>query len=489
MTTVTRVRVRSHTYADSVALLQVTAALGRRTGVDEAAVVMATDLNREMLRDSGLLVDDAASAGANDLVIAVRAASEEEAAAALADAESRLAQGGRSASSAAAEELPRSIRSAQRRLGGAANLAIVSVPGPYAAGEARQALLGGMHVLIFSDNVSLDEEVALKRLGRERGLLVMGPDCGTATLGGVGLGFSNAVRRGGIGIVGASGSGMQEVSVLLHRAGQGVSHAIGTGGRDLHEAVGGITTLQALELLDADPGTHTIVLISKPSAPAVAQRVLEAAAGLDKPVVACLLGSDEPSAGTVRQAKSLFEAMRLAVESRGGIAPGYGVIRFEAPAFRAEQQEVRGLYCGGTLADEASIVLRGVGAEHRVIDFGDDAYTRGRAHPMIDPTLRNRAILDAASDPSVAVILLDVILGFGAHPDPAGELVPVMREAQDRADEAGRALVMLAHVVGTDEDPQSLARQEATLRGIGATLLGSNYAAAVAAARLVKQGA
>src|SRR5580704_9603583 len=97
--------------------------------------------------------------------------------------------------------------------------------------------------MIFSDNVPIAEEASLKHEARERGLMVMGPDCGTAIIGGVPLAFANAVPRGDIGIIGASGTGIQEVSTLIARAGRGVRHAIGTGGRDMHAEVGGLTTL------------------------------------------------------------------------------------------------------------------------------------------------------------------------------------------------------------------------------------------------------
>ncbi len=485
MGAVTRVQVRRQVYADSVALMQVTTAISDLPGVESAAVAMATELNREVLAAAGLLVGEAATAGPNDLVIAVRAASEAQADAALARAEALLAERRRAATGVAQEPLPRSVRSAARRLGEGANLALISVPGLYAAGEAWQALLQGLHVFLFSDNVPLADEVALKRHAREHDLLVMGPDCGTAIINGVGLGFANVVRRGRIGLVGASGSGMQEVAVLLHRLGEGISQAIGTGGRDLYEQVGGITTLQGLALLRDDPQTEAIVIVSKPPAPAVAEWVLGAAAETGKPVIACLLGlTAEPPRG-VQAARSLDEAARLAVAARGGrVAVGEEESDTPWPRLRPDQCEVRGLYCGGTLRDEARLALGDV--SQRLIDFGDDQYTQGRAHPMIDPTLRNQALLAAADDPRVAVVLLDVILGYGAHPDPAADLAPLLRQARERAAAAGRELPVFVHVAGTDLDPQGLERQEEALRAAGATLFASNHRAAVAARRLVE---
>ncbi len=479
---VVRTLVRRGVYADSVVLMQVTAAVAALPGVLDAAVVIATELNREVLQSSGLLVDEAASAGPNDLVIAVKAAGEEAAAAAVARAEAILAERKRGESQGAQEEPPRTLRSANRRLAESANLAFVSVPGPYAAAEARQALLQDLHVLLFSDNVDLDDEAALKQLAGQRGLLFMGPDCGTAIVNGVGLGFANVVRRGRIGIVGASGTGMQEVSVLVHCAGQGISQAIGTGGRDLNEPVGGATTLQALGLLRDDPETEAMVLVSKPPSPAVAERVLRAAADTGKPVVACLLGWDGVAPEVVRTARTLREAAAIACGLGETAQP---TVRHE-PLERSARH-VRGLYCGGTLCEEAELVVGGEG--HQFVDFGDDRYTRGRAHPMIDPTLRNQAILDAGADPTVGVVLLDVILGYGAHADPAGIVAPAVEQARARARRDGRELHFLAHVVGTSLDPQDLARQEAELRRVNVHLFDSNEEAATAARDLVAGGA
>ena len=476
--------VRRNAYVDSVTLLQVSAEMASLAGVLDAALVMASELNRRLLSDSGLLVGEADSAGPNDLVIAVRAADDSVAAAALQQADALLTNRRRGGSSGEpSSSPPRSLRSAHRA-DPEANLALVSVPGPYAAGEARQALADGLHVFLFSDNVSIEDEIDLKRFARGKQLLMMGPDCGTAILNGVGLGFANGVRRGRIGLIGASGTGIQEVSSLLHQAGEGISHAIGTGGRDMHAAVGGITTLQALDLLRDDPLTQTIVLVAKPSAPEVAERVLNKAAKTGKSVVACLLGADLQPPSGVQLAHNLYQAARLAAPAESnwtGVAPS----DLPRARFRAEQHQVRGLFCGGTLCEEAAAAM-GRSAEHQFIDFGNDEYTRGRAHPMIDPTLRNRAIVEAGADPRVAVLLLDVILGLGSHPDPAGATVPAIREAQAQASADGRELVVLAHVVGTDLDAQGLARQESTLRHAGVHVLASNYHAAVAASLLVE---
>ncbi|GAC1318193.1 MAG: acyl-CoA synthetase FdrA [Chloroflexota bacterium] len=481
----TAVVVRHNAYVDSITLLQVSADVLALGGVSNAALVMATDLNRDVLSQSGLLVDVAVAAGPNDLVIAVEAETSDAAGAALQAADAMLVRRRGATAPSDDQEVgpPRSIRSAHRSLAHA-NLAVISVPGGYAASEAQQALANGLHVFLFSDNVPVADEVRLKRDATERDLLVMGPDCGTAIIDGVGLGFSNAVRRGSVGIIAASGTGLQEVSSLLHTAGAGISHAIGTGGRDLSTDVGGLTTLRALELLKNDRQTETIVLISKPPALEVADRVLQAATATGKTIIACLLGSAVIAPPGVEVARNLYHAARLAAGTHGAWG---GVTANDLPRtrFLADQHAVRGLFCGGTLRDEAELAL-GDSVEHELIDFGDDQYTRGRAHPMIDPTLRNAAIVGSGADPRVAVVLLDVIIGRGSHPDPAGATVPAIREALAAAGREGRELAVLAHVVGTNADPQGLERQEDTLRAAGVHVLGSNYHAAVAASRLLE---
>jgi succinyl-CoA synthetase alpha subunit len=471
----TLVVVRDHTYVDSVTLLQVSAEVLGLSGVEDAALVMATDLNRDLLHEAGLLTGEATNAGSNDLVIGVRASNDTAARAALDHADAlllrRRARPGPTAD--AWVDVPRSIRAAHRA-DPDAGLAVISVPGPFAAGETRLALAEGLHVFLFSDNVPLRDEVSLKRLARQRNLLVMGPDCGTAILNGVGLGFANGVKRGSVGVVGASGTGIQEVVSLVHQSRSGISQAIGTGGRDLHAAVGGITTLQAIELLRDDPRTDTIVLVAKASDRDVTSVVLRALAATGKRTVAHLQSPFGMPAG-VLCASSLEAAARLAlgddqsVDARGG-----------ARAL-ASTRQVRGLFCGGTLCQEAAGVL---GAGHALEDFGDERYTHGRAHPMIDPTLRNQAIEHAGRDPRVGVLLLDFILGLGAHADPVGAALPAIEAAVSSAHADGRELTVVAHVVGTDLDPQGLDRQEAALQAAAVHVCESNFAAATLARRI-----
>jgi len=447
-------RVERGRYLDSVALMRLSRRLAALPGIEGAALMIGSPSNKVLLRDAGLLAAEGEDAGVNDLVIAVRASDE--------------SAGRRAVDSALNLEPEKSeIFPHARTLAGAlealprANLALISVPGDFAAAEARKALGAGLNALVFSSGVPLEEERALKRLANEKGLLLMGPDCGTALIAGTPVAFANAVPRGDIGIVSASGTGLQEVSCLIARMGAGVSHGIGVGGRDLDERVGALGTLAAIDALESDPGTRIVVLISKPPAPRVAEQVLERLARCAKRSVVCFLGLDRPGLAT-----TLREAAELATGKK---------LQEEKLEKRKIKGRVHGLYCGGTLCSEAELVFRRLGLSgHRFVDLGDDRYTRGRPHPMIDPEIRNDYLATAAADPAVGVILVDVVLGYGSHPDPAGVLVK---------NQVTKTLV--ASVVGTEKDPQMRSRQVARLRDAGVLVAPSNAHAAEWAASLV----
>jgi FdrA protein len=496
VSTTVRCLIRRDTYRDSVELMRVAAELERLPGVMRAALMMATPANRELLSGAGLLVGDAAGAGTSDLVVAVSAGTGDAADRALDRAAELLRPPVASARPARAAPPLRSIAEGLAALP-SANLAVISTPGAYAAAEALKALKRGLHVFLFSDNVPIAEEIELKRLARRKGLLMMGPDCGTAILDGVPLGFANQVRRGPVGLVGASGTGLQQVSCLIDRLGSGVSQVVGAGSHDLDERVGGLTMLSGIERLGQDPGTTVIVLISKPPAERVARDVLTAASRSGKPVVAVFLGGDPAvirATGAVA-APTLDEAARRAVTLAGGeLTDGSGLepgllaraLRQRGPLV-AGQRCVRGLFSGGTLCQEAARILARASAHaagHTVIDLGDDQFTLGRPHPMIDFRLRNERIVAAADDPATAVLLLDVVLGYGAHPDPAGALAPALEEARWRAARAGRGLGLVASVCGTGADLQGLQGQEDRLAASGVVLAPSNAEAARLAARL-----
>ena len=471
--------VRRNSYFDSIDLMRVAEQARQLAGVAEVAVVMGTPPGRSMLAEAGMWPAEAPDAGPSDLLISVRASTEAVANRALVSVEELLDTSRAPQEQARADALPRTIAAAARR-SAATNVALIAVPGTYAAVEAHQALSAGLHVFLFSDGVPLGDEVALKRRARERGLLVMGPECGTAIINGVGLGFANRVRRGPIGVVGASGTGIQELTTLVHRLGGGISHAIGTGGRDLHAEVGGLTTLQGVAALGADSGTRVLLIVSKPSSPAAADAVLRAAVETRKPVVACLLGYDGATPQGVHTAATLEEAATTAVKLVAGtVRP----LERPRPPIAGVRGAILGFFTGGTLCDEARR-LAGDATAHRFVDFGAEEYTRGRPHPIIDPSQRNAAIVAAAADGSVSVLLLDLVLGDCAHSDPAAALRPALEEA--RARRRGRDLAIVAHVVGTDEDPQGLERQEEELRKLGVIVCASNRIAAETARALAE---
>jgi FdrA protein len=458
--------VRRNAYFDSIDLMRVAEQARQLAGVAEIAAVMGTPAGRAMLAEARMWPAEAPDAGSSDVLISVRASTEAVANRALAYVD-ELLSAGRDTGRARAEILPRTTAGAART-SAAANLALIAVPGAYAALDAHQALSAGLHVFLFSDGVSLDDEVALKRRARDLRRLVMGPECGTAIINGVGLGFANRVRRGPVGVVGASGTGIQELTSLIHRLGGGISHAIGTGGRDLHAAIGGLTTLQGVAALGADPDTRVVLIVSKPPSPAAADAVLRAAVATGKPVVACLLGYEGATPAGVRAAPTLEEAAITAVRLSAGDVRDLARPKAHTCGPRGA---IFGLYAGGTLCDEARRIV-GDASTHRFVDFGSEEYTRGRPHPIIDPSQRNAAIVAAGDDSSVSVLLLDLVLGDCAHDDPVGALRPALAEA--RARRRGHDLAVVAHVVGTDQDPQGLERQEEELRKLGAIVCASN---------------
>lgn len=488
--------IKKDSYQDSVSLMLLSTKVQKLEGVTRATVMMATEANHAMFAAAGLLTDEVKAASPNDMAIVIEAESEAVIQATLAEIEKLLAGGGKKgAASSDGFETVRTFEAAKRELAGA-NIAMISVPGAFAAGEARKALDAGMHVFMFSDNVTLEDEVALKSLAVEKGLLMMGPDCGTAVLAGVPLGFANVLRRGKIGIVGASGTGIQEIACLIDRAGEGVSHAIGTGGRDLSREVQGRTARLAVQALVADVSTEVLVVISKPPAKEVEELLLADLRQAGKPVVVMFLGSERTGVeGNITFTNSLIGAAEAAVAVARGeqlkpttFAP--------APAAQATGSLIKGLFTGGTLAGEASQILAELlpgegGADHhedgvffqrnghQVIDFGDDVYTRGRAHPMIDPRTRNEAIVNAAQDPTTGVILLDVVIGYGAHPDPATGLVETLASVGELK------VPVIASVTGTEGDPQRFSAQRTILESAGIIVASSNAEAATWAAQIV----
>ena len=502
-----KTEIRSGAYYDSVILMQLQRSLADLPTVIDAGVVMGTEANKDLLEQSGLLVDEIKGAKADDLVIVVKAENEKNAQKALEQVDDLVAAR-RSRDAVDQEFLPKSQESAAKLLPDA-KWTLISVPGRYAAGVSREALRLGTHVFLYSDNVSLEEEIALKKKGAEKGLLVMGPDCGTAIINGIGLGFANQVRKGSIGMVAASGTGLQQVSVRIHQLGRGLTHALGTGGRDLTSQVGGLTARMSLELLDRDPETKVIVLVSKPPDPEAADGIIDFARGLSKPVVINFIGY----ASTLQQIDNLYftttfddtaaAAVKLADDSK--LTQEEEDLPLDQ--FNSGQKYLRGLFSGGTLAYEALLILDYylpavysnvpinkeyrlknslVSQGHTIVDLGEDEFTVGRLHPMMDHELRIRRLEAESEDPETALILLDVVLGYGSHPDPAAELVPAIKTARSKAKKAGRYLEVVTVISGTDADPQDMKSQEEQFLEAGARVFHSNDAAARFVGRLVR---
>lgn len=529
-------------YYDSITLLKLQKQLTNFPGVQNAAVVMATEVNKMILQQAQLWIASLEKTGAEDLVISLCADNEAIAQKALATAWDTLRQNQASSEDV---ERPKNITSAIKILP-EANLALISVPGKFAASQARQALEQNLHVMLFSDNVSIEEELQLKQFALDKGLLVMGPDCGTAIINGVGLGFANAVRRGHIGIVGASGTGIQEVTCLIHSLGAGISHAIGTGGRDLSRDIGAITMLQGLSALENDPQTQVIVLISKPPHPEVINKVITAANQAKKPIVICFLGANNSEvAKSVRNSilltNTLDQVAKVAVlalqkvqagiiptsqhvgtEASPGTSPDSHeikptlaansffveswdsqkwkqVIQSERATRNQNQKYLRGLYSGGTLAYEAIFLLKpklthlysnlskdsehrlqdpGKSYQHSIIDLGEDEYTVGRPHPMIDNNFRIQRLLQEGNDPETAVLLFDLVLGYGSQNDPLSVFIPALQQIIHNMKAQNRHIALVTHICGTQEDPQNLIAIAQGFEHIGVHCTLSNAVAA-----------
>lgn len=497
------VEVRPGAYHDSVSLMQVSNTVAANEGVQAALVAMATQLNLELFAGMDFTLPD--DTGPNDMVVAIRADDDAGLARARQTLDAALENVGNSAAGSGtpgAEVEPRTLGSAANRFD--ASLAFVSVPGEYAFVEAMDALEAGLSMIVFSDNVPLDQEIRLKDEAASRDLLVMGPDCGTAVVGGTGFGFANVTRPGPVGIVGASGTGSQELMSLLDAAGTGISHCLGVGGRDLSAEVAGRSTRQAMAALEGDPATELIVVVSKPPAPEVAKDVRAFAEGLTTPVRFALLGPDEPD---LSEAAAGIVAAAEDIEGKQGEQPQWPHWPAPQPQ-RARAGALRGLFCGGTLCEEAmaiaspalgpvfsNIALRpewelGDGmqapsdsAGHVMIDFGDDRFTQGRPHPMIDPGPRLERFAAEAADPGTGVLLLDVVLGYGAHPDPAADLAAAIRDLRERRND----VPVIVSLAGTAGDPQGLRRQATTLSDAGADVFLSNAHAARYAVELLTE--
>jgi succinyl-CoA synthetase alpha subunit len=511
-----KVLVLKNAYFDSAFLMLVSKAVKQLPGIRDAALVMGTEVNIEILRGIGLLGPVAQSVSPNDLIIAIQGQSAKTLNHAM-DAAKKLLRQRKTGIEEEGEYRPVSLQGALRIIPDA-NLVVISAPGLYAAREARKALDAGLHVMLFSDHVSLEEEIALKKKAVRKDLLMMGPDCGTALINGKPLCFANVVRRGNIGVVAASGSGLQELTCLIHHFGGGLSQAIGTGGRDLRREVGGLMMLTGIEALTQDPSTKVIVVLSKPPDGQVADKVHARLKQTGKPCVIHFVGLKAvPASGDAHFAGDLEETAAMAVALSKGkryrrpkrSSPETDpIVKQETRDLGAGQKYLRGLYAGGTLAEEALVLFEREGYDiysnirmnpektlkdphrsfrHTIVDLGEDRFTAGRPHPMIDPDIRAQRIEKETAGPEVACLLLDFVLGYGAHEDPCGALLKTLKEAKDRAEKRGGHLAVVASITGTEDDPQNKREQSKKLESIGCVVMPSNAQAARLALQIMRE--
>lgn len=508
--------VKSNTYYDSVSLMVLSSTLGSIEGIDNAAVMMGTPHNIQLMKDSNLLNPHFSEGSSSDLIVAINYESEDQ----LSQAEKEIDNFFNNKTNNENSDITVKTLRAAIEKSPDSNLAIISVPGEYAAKEAMEALKNNKHVLLFSDNVSIEEEIELKDYAVSNNLLMMGPDCGTAFINGTALGFANNVRRGNIGIVAAAGTGLQEVAVLIDKLGAGISQGIGTGGRDLKDQVDGRMFFQGMKALENDEDTDIIVLVSKPPSKSVLKKIVNKANESSKQVIVCLLGGDYSSENKHFIAvQTLEDAANSAVRLSKSLEPEtvffsnenkdiLSLIKQETEKFTSEQKYVRGIYSGGTLCYEGMLIARdcvgdvhsnvplrddlalinnNVSQEHTFVDMGEDEFTEGMPHPMIDTRLRKQRILKESQDENVAVILMDIVLGYGSHEDPVEEFLPVIEEAKAIAAKDGRYLSFVASVCGTKKDPQNLMEQSERLSESGVIVMPSNAQAARMACMLVNR--
>ncbi|MCK5882415.1 MAG: acyl-CoA synthetase FdrA [Bacteriovoracaceae bacterium] len=510
---VTKGLIKGGEYFDSVSLMIVAKKMNAIDGVEDSSVVMGTGENKAILDASGFLLDLFGSSNDTDLLVVVKAQSDQVADEVLGNIDTYLSDL-RKTDDGAEDFVPKSFEGALKQLPDA-NLSLISVAGKYATGEAMKALENGINVMLFSDNISIEDEVMMKKFAQSKGLLVMGPDCGTAIINGAPLAFANVVARGDIGIVAASGTGLQEVTSLIHNYGAGISQAIGTGGRDVKEEVGGIMMIEGIKALLEDNNTKVIVLVSKPPHESVLKKIGRVVKGAAKPVISIFLGADAESVKQygITQYETLQEAALHATNLSTGNKEEKNCCHCdcaieEAKKLHKGQKYLRALYSGGTFCSETQLILSAKLGEiysnapvqgamllddiwksqgHTVVDLGEDDFTVGKPHPMIDFSTRNKRIIEEANDPKTAAILLDIVIGYGSNMDPLSEIVPNIVKAKGIAKIAGRHLPVICTVTGTDLDPQNRTKIIKGLKAAGAILCNSNADMSRMGLKLIKE--
>jgi len=502
--------VKKNFYRDSVFLMALSNKIKTIAGVVDSSVMMGTDANKKLLTETGFFTNEGASASPNDLLICISYNAQADIKKIMSGIENMLnVTVSRDNAGSCVCENPKNIEEAVE-LQPDSNIAVISIPGQYVCYQSEKLLKKGINQMIFSDNVSVEDEIHLKKIGVEKGLLVLGPDCGTAIINGIPLGFANVVRRGSIGVVAASGTGTQEVTTIIHKNGEGITQAIGLGGRDLKKEVGGLMAIESIKMLENDPATKVICIVSKPPAEEVEKKVLDIIKSCKKPFVIIFLGSKikRNDSGNLYFATNLEDAALKSIailknkkySPKGKLPENFlNIASKERKKHSKNQKYVRGLFSGGTLCDEAMFVLsdalgdiysniavnpelklknRNVSFKNSFIDLGDDEFTKGVPHPMIDFTGRNKRMIQEAKDKEVAVIFFDLVLGYGAHPDPANAILPAITESQKIAKKQKRHITFVTSICGTDLDPQGFNKQKEILENAGVIILPSNVTAA-----------
>ncbi len=505
--------IRKNQYYDSVFLMGINNKISKVEGVKNSAILMGTENNKKLLSEIEVFDPQIDNATPNDLIVAVVAVSDDIIRLVLDDLDHWF-EGGIDQQG----ELQLKTLDDGLSVKPSANLVVISVPGTYAFREALKALERGKNVFLFSNNVPVSEELVLKQYADENGLLVMGPDCGTSIISGIGIGFANKVRKGNIGVVGVSGTGLQEFTSQVHNAGYGISHAIGTGGHDLSDEIGGITTLAALDALERDPNTQVITIISKPPGINTLENISKVVSSFNKPVIGCFLGLARDFSQDIRSitlARNIDKAVLLSINALGEQVAGLGMelgedelslLENEKKNLTQSQKYIRGVFAGGTFCYQAQQIFQDSGLdvysntpinkkwalsdpdnskEHSMVDMGDDRYTVSRPHPMIDGAFRRERILEESKNPDVAVLLIDIILGFNASTDPVGDIIEAIIEAKQIARNRGDYLSVVASVCGTENDFQDKGLQVEILEQAGVIVFNSNAKASLFCTKLL----
>ncbi|MHC5229476.1 acyl-CoA synthetase FdrA [Enterococcus sp. LJL99] len=492
--------IKKNSYQDSVVLMLLTSKINQLEEVERVSIMMGTPANKDIFAASGFETPELKDASANDMVIILEMNNEDKKDEVLAEIEELLLGQGEEG-----EQKEEKINSWKKALAKEPNasMAVFSIPGNYVALEVEKALDYGLHAFVFSDNVAVEDEKRLKEKAHEKGLIVMGPDCGTGMIKSLPIAFTNNIRPGNIGIVGASGTGIQEVSTLIHRYGGGVTNAIGTGGRDLSSEVGAVSMLDGIAALNDDPDTETIVVISKPPAKEIEEKVMNALRSSKKPAVTIFLGENPTyHESALYHAYTLEEAAQLATKIQQGKEVDYqpAVPLATGISLKENQTGIRGFYAGGTLAYETAMLLEDAleltdttheegymlqTDEHEVIDLGDDMYTQGKPHPMIDPENRIKKIRSVVEDETIAAVLFDIVLGYGAHKNMAAELATAINEVQEELAALDRQVAFIGTIVGTDLDIQGLEKQKQILADVNVIVCENNTQAVQTALQLI----